>query len=278
MGTVVTVTSISAQAADIVFKEFKTWEERLSHFKPTSIVETLNNNGAAIFDPQILEIINKSLEVSRVSAGAFDISCAPLVDIWKKAIQSKTAPDKQEIRKALSLVGWKDVSVNTKTGEVKFKRKGMSIDLGGIAEGFTVDKAVKKLRQAGINSALINAGGDIYCLGSNAGQPWRVGVAHPRKTDSVMQVYNLVDKAITTSGDYEQYFSVDKKRFSHIIDPRTGYPVDNGICSVTVVAPDCTTADALATTIFVLGEEEGMKLAEKFKVDEVKIIKTNELF
>lgn len=277
MGTVVEVTSSFPEAADIVFNEFKALEGKLSHFKPKSAIAQLNTEGEKVLDKETFSLIKKSLEISAASNGAFDITCAPLVDIWKQAIASKTMPSKKDIQRALSLVGWKDVSIDEKKCLVRFRRKGMKLDLGGIGEGFAVDKAVERLRQHGVTSALINAGGDIYCLGTNSGAAWKVGVRHPRQQEQIIKVYSLINKAITTSGDYEQFFTFGKRRYSHIIDPRTGYPVDNGICSVTIIGLDCTTADVLATTIFVLGEEEGKKLARKFNITEFEIIKVNQL-
>ncbi|MEW6009524.1 MAG: FAD:protein FMN transferase [Candidatus Omnitrophota bacterium] len=272
MGTIVEVTVPNQEAAKIVFDEFKALEEKLSHFNPNSEIAKLNTQGEIAADPQLVRLIKKSLEVSKASSGAFDVSCAPLVDIWKKAIQEKKEPNKLDIKKALSLVGWQNIYLDKQSGIIKLK-KGMKIDLGAIAKGFAVDEAITKLKEAGVKSALINAGGNSYCLGTKAGRPWNIGLINPRKTNEIIKTFSLSDKAIATSGDYEQFFISNNKRYSHIINPHSGYPVENGICSVTVVAQDATTADALSTAIFVLGEEKGMKLAKEFKATDVKIIK-----
>lgn len=148
----------------------------------------------------------------------------------------------------------------------------MSIDLGAIAKGYAVDQAVKRLKGLGVQSALVNAGGNIYCLGKKGNRKWHIGVRHPRKSDEIIFYLDLENQAAATSGDYEQFFILDKKRYNHIIDPKTGYPVDNKIASATIVAQDATTSDGLSTTMFVLGKEKGLELANKIDGVEVKIV------
>ena len=154
---------------------------------------------------------------------------------------------------------------------VKFKVLGAKIDLGAIAKGFAVDCAIRKLKEQGISSCLINAGGDIYCLGDKSGKPWKVALQNPRQS-GLLDHLKLKDRAVATSGDYQQFFIKGSKRYSHILDPRTGYPADRGVISSTVVAPDCLTADALATAIFVIGKDKGSLLAQKFKDVELIVI------
>jgi thiamine biosynthesis lipoprotein ApbE len=147
----------------------------------------------------------------------------------------------------------------------------MEIDLGAIAKGYAVDRAVNALRTAGVASCLINAGGQIYCLGTNAGQPWRVAVADPRGKD-IKKYFDLTDKSIATSGDYEQYFMVGEKRFSHIMDPKTGYPSDSGVISATVIADDGLTADFLSTSLLVMGKRKGTEFLKRFPGVQAEII------
>ncbi|MBU2541297.1 MAG: FAD:protein FMN transferase [Candidatus Omnitrophica bacterium] len=272
MGTIVEVTSNSDQAAKIVFDTFKRLDEKLSHFKSSSPVAELNRDGIVSADKELLDLIVESLRISEESSGTFDITIGPLSDIWKKAIKGKELPPHKEIKKARELVDWKQVSVDRENGLIKFKKAGMKIDLGAIAKGFAVDIAVEKLKAAGISSALINAGGDIYCLGKKFNRPWKIAVRHPEKEGKFSQVFSLVDRAVATSGDYEQFFTLGGKRYSHIVDPRTGYPIDSRISSVTVVSDRAMTSDALATAIFILGEKKGLALADKFEGIEVKII------
>jgi len=148
----------------------------------------------------------------------------------------------------------------------------MKIDLGGIAKGYAVDKAVKKLLAENINSCLINAGGQVFCLGDKFGRPWRVMIKNPHSQSQRGYLIEVKNMAVATSGDYEQFFLKDNKRYCHIINPKTGYPIQNNIVSVTVIAHDGLTADALATSIFVLGKEKGEELAKKFPDVKLKII------
>jgi thiamine biosynthesis lipoprotein len=159
---------------------------------------------------------------------------------------------------------------------VKFRILGMKIDLGAIAKGYTVDCAVRKLRESGIKNCLVNAGGQIYCLGDKFGRPWRIAIRNPRKS-GLWDYLELRNKAVSTSGDYEQYFTKGNKRYSHILNPKTGYPVDSGIISATVIADDGLTADALSTSIFVLGKEKGRELAQNFTDAKVEIIEEKDV-
>lgn len=273
MGTVVEVLCPSEAGATIVFDEFKRLDRLFDYFSDASEVSRLNKAGSIKASEELKVLIRESIEFSRDSNGAFDITCAPVVDIWKKAIRNKALPDEAEIKKALRLTGWDNISLDENSGRVAFKKKGMKIDLGAIAKGFALDCAVRKLKAKGINSALINAGGQIYCLGTNAGRPWKVGIQDARKKGDVIGSLYLDTKAVATSGDYEQFFEINGRRYCHIIDPRTGYPADSGLGSVTVVADNGITADVLATAIFVLGENKGLELAKRFKVSDVRMIK-----
>jgi len=146
---------------------------------------------------------------------------------------------------------------------VRFKEKGMQIDLGGIAKGYAVDKAIEVLKKNGVRQALVNAGGDLYALGKTSqGEKWGIGIQHPRQEGNIFAVIKVKDGAVATSGDYQRYFMLEGKRFAHIVNPMTGWTVQDVPMSVTIIAPDAVSADALATGVFVLGPEEGMKLIE----------------
>lgn len=273
MGTFLEVTCASKDGAKIVFDEFKRLEGILSNFSETSEVSRLNKTGRLYAGKELSGLIRRSIQVSSESNGAFDITCAPLVDVWKKAIKDKALPDKKEIKKALALVGFKKIHIDGNSGLVSFRQKNMAIDLGAIAKGYAIDLATERLKAFGINSALINAGGEIYCLGTKSGTAWKVAIRNPRKSVEAIGILPLSNKAISTSGDYQQFFEIKGKRYSHIIDPHTGYPVDNGLIQVTIVADDAATADFLSTAVFVLGEKEGLKLAEKFNATAVRVVR-----
>ncbi|MCM8795725.1 MAG: FAD:protein FMN transferase [Candidatus Omnitrophica bacterium] len=272
MGTFVEVTSPDKRAASIVFNEINRIESLLSKYKEDSQISRLNKLGVLENAyPETIYIIRKSREFWLATDGAFDITIGPLMDLWGFSNKKYVLPREEKIKEILKLVGSDKIILQDKDNVVKFKTLGMKIDLGAIAKGYAVDCAVKKLRKAGIKSCLINAGGDIYCLGENFGRPWRVAIQDPRKK-GFLGYLELKDKAVATSGDYAQYFIKDQKRYTHILNPKTGYPADSGVVSVTVVADDTLTADALATAIFVLGKEKGEVLAKNFPRVETRII------
>ncbi len=271
MGTTVEVVSPNPEAAKIAFDEMRRIENLLSKYKDNSEVALLNSKGELRLSPEAFYIIKKSKEFWQQSDGAFDITVAPLVDLWGFTQQSYRIPSDAEIQKTLRCVGSDKIIFNDKNNMVKFKVLGLRIDLGAIGKGFAVDCAVKKLKERGIKSCLVNAGGHIYCLGGKSGGPWKIALQHPRKPGFAGYL-KLKDRAIATSGDYRQFFLQGSKRYAHILNPKTGYPADSGVISASVTAPDCLTADAIATAVCVLGKDRGQELAGKFKGVELTII------
>jgi len=297
LGTFVEVISPHRQAPGIVFAEIKRIENLLSKYNPESEVSKLNKLGNLKVSPETFYIIKKSKEFWQVSDGAFDITVAPLVDLWGFTDKKYYLPKEEEIKNILNLIGSNKIILKELENVIKFSVSGMKIDLGAIAKGYAVDCAVKKLKENNIKSCLINAGGQIYALGDKFGLTWKIAVRNPRGKD-VIDYLALKDKAVSTSGDYEQYFMVQesikhfpiplqkspkviaegdflvkgKKRYAHIFNPKTGYPADSGVISITVIAQDGITCDALSTAIFVLGKEKGQELAQKFPGVEVRII------
>ena len=158
----------------------------------------------------------------------------------------------------MPLVNYRSIILDKKDQTVKFKRKGMAINLGGVAKGYALDRAIKVLKERKVKEALINAGGDIKIMGK---RDWKIGLQHPRKEDEVLAVIKLKDQAIATSGDYQRYFIKKGKRYHHIINPETGYPA-NKCMSVTIIGPNAIQTDILATGVFILGPEKGMELIE----------------
>jgi len=270
LGTFVEVTSPDKKAANIAFHEITRIENLLSKYNPKSEVSKLNNSGNLNVSPETFFIVKRSLDFWRLSDGAFDITVAPLVELWGFADKKYFRPPEEEIKNILRLIGSDKIILHNSDNMIKFVLPGMKIDLGAIAKGYALDCAVNKLKNAGIKSCLINAGGQIHCLGDKFGQPWNIAIQNPRGKDFI-DYLELKDTAVATSGDYEQYFIKNNKRYAHIFNPKTGYPADAGVVAVTVIAPDGLTADALATAIFVLGKVKGKALAEKFKDVKVKI-------
>jgi len=261
MGTIVEVTCEDSFVIDEVFSEMKRLDDLLSKFNPQSEIFRLNQKKRLVVSEETFEVIEKAIEFNSLTDGAFDITIGELIDLWKQAIDKKVLPDEKSIRIALVKSGTDKIRLNKDKREV-ILLNGVTIDLGGIAKGFIVDKAIKLVKTRGVDSCMINAGGDIYCLGKRNKRDWRVGVLDPRNDAHILKRINLEDNTVATSGDYQQFFEIEGKRYSHIIDPRSGYPVDNHVISVTVLADDATTADALSTAVFVLGKEKGAKIFE----------------
>ena len=282
MGTVVEITvqhkdpTVARKAIQHAFDEGKRTENLLSIYKKDSEISMINLK-AGLEEVKVsrdsLYVIEKALAYSELSDGAFDITVGPLIELWGFRNGEMKVPDKTEIEKTLALVNYRNVSINREKSTVKLEKPGMKLDLGGIAKGCAVDRMIGVLKSDGIKEAIVNAGGDIYALGNPAGKSgWEIGIRSPRNDsdmidvliDTIIDVIKVKNSAIATSGDYEKFFFEGGKRYSHIIDPRTGVPA-SGVTSVTVTAETATEADALATTLFVLGEEEGKKLIKQLE-------------
>jgi thiamine biosynthesis lipoprotein len=201
--------------------------------------------------PDTLLLIQTAQEMSRRSQGAFDITIGPLMDLWDFK-EDRHVPAQAELDAVLPHVGYEQIRVDSAAGTVTIQ-PGMVLDLGGVAKGYATDCAANALRQLGIKHAIINAGGNVYALGSKpGGAPWRVGIRHPRQEGALLGIIEAVDQAVVSSGDYERYFETGGQRYHHILDPKTGMPASSAI-AVTIVADESIQADLLSTTVFVLG-------------------------
>lgn len=262
MGTFWEVTSPDKQASAIVFAEVERLEQLFSKYKEDSEISRLNRTGELKVSLDTFQIIKKSKEFYQLTDGAFDITVSPLVELWGFTKQKPEVPNDEKIKSALLLVGSDKIILHEKDSVVEFKLSGMKIDLGGIAKGYALDCAVKKLKENNIASCLINAGGQVYALGDKFAKPWKIAIKNPRKS-GVLETLVLLNQSASTSGDYEQFFWKNGKRYAHIINPKTGYPVDSLIHSITIIANNGITADALSTAIFVLGKTKGEELLKK---------------
>ena len=284
MGTIVEITAQDKSAINAAFDQIKKIEKIANNFDPGSEISQLNRDGKIRASVDLLAMVKESLKFYSFSNGAFDITVNPVVEIWKEKIKKSQdeksnaiLPAEERIRDRLRLIGSDKIIINDKESLITFDQQGMSIDLGAIAKGYAVDKAVVRLKDLGIHSAMVNAGGNIYCLGKKGKRMWRIGIQHPRKPEAIFFTLDLENQAASTSGDYQQYFIARGKRYSHIIDPKTGYPVDNKVISVTIIAKDAATADALSTTVFVLGKEKAQALLQKIGGVQVKVIEEKDL-
>ena len=245
------------EACYAAFKEIERVERRLSSHLETSEIAAINREAAlrpVRVSGETFSILTRALKYSRTFNGLFDVTIGPLSREWgfngSDAIQP---PDSLRIQALLRLVNYRNMLLNHADSTVFFAQKGMRIDLGGIAKGYAIDRAAKILKDRGIGSFLINAGGDIYASGRKPdGSKWIIGIKHPRKPQALLAAFELSDFAVATSGDYERFVIVRGKRYHHILDPRTGYPA-TGSQSATVLAPTAEKADVLATYLFILG-------------------------
>ena len=213
----------------------------------------------------IAHVIEKSLYVSSITQGAFDISIYPLVALWGWGSGSEQVPKPEEIKEKLSLVNWKQLSVN-KEGSLAMLRLGgqQAIDVGGIAKGYAADLAKNMLIERGVTSAILDFGGNIVTVGQKQdGTLWNIGIQEPfEQTGSAVAVLQTEETSVVTSGIYERYFEEHGVLYSHLIDPSTGYPIDNELVSVSIIHKESIIADGLSTAVFILGFKEGLALVE----------------
>ncbi len=264
-------------AIDSVLSLMEELEGELSRHIPGSPVDEINRKAGreAVAVPEsVLFVVQRALEVGAETGGVFDITVTPLIDLWAIGTERARVPAEVEIREKLAYVDYTQVQVDPAAGQVFLPREGMALDLGGVAKGYIVDQSIEALKDMGVESAYLDAGGDIRVLGSRPdGKPWRIGIRHPGERTKIFAVLPLgPDLAVVTSGDYQRFFDEGGQRYHHILDPETGYPAWKGAASVTVIAPDTITADLLSTAFFVLGVEESLRLTEGMPGVETVII------
>ena len=244
-------------AGNEALDEVERLEERLSHYRADSEVCDLNLRGPygpVRMEPGLFALLMRAAAISRLSGGAFDCTAGPLVRCWGFFRGRGAMPDPDSIREALALVGSHRLMMDAERCTIQFPTEGTEVHLGAIGKGYAVDQVVERLRELGVQSALVHGGGSsIYALGTPPGAAaWEVGIRHPREEGRRLGVVRLKDRAFSTSGDYEQFFEVDGQRFSHILDPRSGYPA-RGVWSAAVTGQNTVDTDALSTAAFVLG-------------------------
>ena len=218
-------------------------------------------------------VMARAMELAKLSNGLFDPSVGPLVKLWGINTDHARVPSPPEIAAARRLVGWRDVVLDPAARTVFLKRPLMSLDVGGIAKGYAADEMVRILGARGVKSALIDLGGNIFAMGSKPdGRPWRIGIQDPdAPRGTSFGVATVVNMTVVTSGVYERFFIQDGKRYHHIMDTRTGSPVDNGLASVTVIADRSFAADGLTLSLFSLGPSKGMALARQMGLEVIMV-------
>lgn len=257
------------RAAKAAFQRIATLDAVMSDYRPASELMQLCQKAGG--DPvrvseSLFFVLARAQEVSRLSDGAFDVTVGPIVRLWRRARKSQQMPDPEKLTQARALVGYQNIRLDEKARTVQLLKPGMQLDLGGIAKGYAADEALRVLQQHGITRALVAAGGDIAVSGPPPdAEGWTVGIApleDPNRKPS--QYLSLHDAAVSTSGDAEQYVEIDGKRYSHIVDPRTGIGLV-GRQSVTVVARHGIMADSLTKVVCVLGPELGLAILDRLE-------------
>jgi thiamine biosynthesis lipoprotein len=260
------------QAIDAVLAEMTRLDEAMSTYKSTSEVSKVNAEAAkhpVKITKELFDLLTTSVEFSRITHGAFDITYASVGFMYDFRAHEK--PTEQQIKAALPAVNYKHLLLDAKTQTIKFSQPGVRIDLGGIAKGYAVDRGIALLQARGITHGLVTAGGDSRIMGDRFGKPWVIGIKHPDDQSKVIAKIPLTDTALSTSGDYERYFDENGQRYHHIIDPKTGHSASK-VRSATIIAPTATQTDGLSKTAFVLGPEAAMKIYNDLKdVDAVLV-------
>jgi thiamine biosynthesis lipoprotein len=238
---------------------------------PDSPIYAFNQQSKPIRDKEVLKLIRIALDISQKSKGAFDITIYPLLKLWGFYTKSMRLPPEEEIKNCLGNIGYRHLILND--NELKKDNLQVNIDLGAIAKGYAVAEAVKVLKEEGITSALIDAGGDVYALGTKRGRPWKVGIQHPRKK-GLLGYVEVTNMAVMGSGDYQRFFTKGGRRYHHIFNPKTGHPA-TGVSAVNVICPDPVLADAWATALFVLGPGKGLEVVKRIPDMEAVMVTTD---
>ncbi|WP_434655515.1 FAD:protein FMN transferase [Thermoanaerobacterium thermosaccharolyticum] len=273
MDTVMQVTAYgknAKKAVDESMEKLKEIDNLMSSQKNGSDVEKINENAGKKYvkvNPETFYVIKTALKYGEISGGNFDITIAPLINLWGIGTDHAHVPTESQIKDAMKYINYKDVLLDEKNDEVKLSRKGMSIDLGGIAKGYAADEIENIMKKNRVKHALINLGGSsVYMYGSKPdGSNWNIGIQDPfGDKGKYFAIVSGKDMLIDTSGNYERYFIQNGKRYHHILNPFTGYPAESGVVSTTIVSTNIKSidADALSTITFILGVEKGMKLIE----------------
>ncbi len=308
MYTSCTITVVSpsektaGEAIEAGFARIERLEKLLNFFSPDSEITAINRasgRSPVKVSKETLVAIAKAVEIADYTNGAFDPTIAPVIRLWGFSGKSQESPipSADKIKDALRFVDYRKIKINMSASEVFLEKKGMELDLGGIAKGYAADMAIEAIKTKGIKAALVAIAGDIKGFGLKPDlKPWRVGIQNPRLSDDnpphppftkggmgglseedIFASLYLKDKAISTSGDYQRFFMKDGKRYHHIIDPRKGYSASD-VISVSVISSDGYMADGLSTGIFVLGREKGIRLLESMGLNGIIVDSNKEIF
>lgn len=312
MGTLVSISTwgvpdgLERQGVAAAFDEMARIDALMSSHKPESPVARLNRSAhdtSHPLVPELADLLREAQQIQKLSRGAFDPGLGELATLWGFSADPPATrpPEKNRLEEWLKIFHANDsgAGIDSEAGEgsgsdielstdpttshplIRLANAATALDLGGIAKGYAIDRAIETLKAAGIRHALVNAGGDLRGIGRKGTQPWRVGIQHPRRSDRVIAVtlwpnQSDGDRAMVTSGDYERYFLHEGQRYHHLLDPKTGYPARSGLLSVSVQADRAALADGLSTAFFVLGEKETRDLLPTLPGVELMLIREDE--
>ncbi|MCZ4694733.1 FAD:protein FMN transferase [Ancylomarina euxinus] len=288
MGSRFDITAVSPyqekaqKAIEAGISEIKRIEKLISSWDPNSQTsEIIRNAGIkpVLVDQELFNLIRRSIKISELTHGAFDISYASLDKIWRFDGQMKELPDSSAVAASVAKINYKNIILNPEKRTVFLKKKGMKIGFGAIGKGYAANKALDIMSKMNLQGALVNASGDLISWGKDeGGKDWKIGIVNPKQKNKIFSWLNINETAVVTSGNYEKFVRINGQTYSHIIDPRTGYPV-KGLISVSIICPNAELADALATSVFVLGKEKGLELINQLKgIECLLITNKQELF
>lgn len=287
MGTVISVTlydSTDEQILDKVFDKVKELEETFSINETGTEVDKINENAGIepikVSDDTVT-VVKEGIHYSELSNGKFDITIGPLVKLWSIGLPEAKVPTQEEIDTIVPLTNYKDVVIDEANNTVFLTKAGMMLDLGGIAKGYSADVISQMLTAEGVKSAIIDLGGNIFAHGKKlSGDDWKIGIQNPFSTrGEIVGAISVINKSIVTSGVYERYIEKDGIKYHHILNPETGYPYENDIAGITIISDKSSTGDALSTSVFALGIEEGIKFIENLdSVDAIFVTKDNGVY
>ena len=266
--TLVDKDSLSAEKnIDKSVSEIRRIENLISEWNPETQISEVNRNAGikpVKVDAEVFALTEKGIYFSQLTDGAFDISIVAMDKIWKFDDSMNELPSEESIRNSVKNVGYQNIILDKTNSTIFLKNQGMKIGFGSIGKGYAADKTRELMKSFGVQAGIINASGDISTWGTQPdGTPWAIGINNPFRDDTIAAVLYLKENAVTTSGSYEKYAEINGKRYSHIMNPKTGYP-STGLTSVTIVGPNATMANGFSTSIMVLGRKKGLKLIKKF--------------
>ncbi len=286
LGTVCSIKLVQGgddKTLDDVFARLRAIDDRMSANKDGTEIAAINKaaglagpGGAVKVSDDTFYIISKALEYAKLTDGAFDPSVGPLVKLWNIGSEGATVPPAKSVAAAVKLIDWKKVALDAEAKTVRLAGTGMRIDLGAIAKGYAADECSRILHAHKVKAAIVDLGGNVLVFGRKKdGSPWKIGVQNPETNrGDYLGIVTGFDMTVVTSGIYERYFMQDGVRYHHILDTKTGFPVDNGLKSVTIITKSSIDADGLSTSVFALGLEKGFALVKSLKGVETVIIDT----